>query len=147
MMANTIVAANHDARDPTTENYSPDCYTGLTRSGTDNHAQIRSDGGNIIGTGNTSCTPILVDSDRIGTNAAPIDPELAPLQQSWSNNWLPTHVPLPGSPAIDAAVSVPASTTFVGCPDHDQGDIARPLDGDGDGIARCDIGAAELQPL
>lgn len=39
------------------------------------------------------------------------------------------------SPALDAAVG--------SCSSHDQRRIARPRDGDGDGVARCDLGAFE----
>lgn len=45
------------------------------------------------------------------------------------------HPLLPGSPAVDAAVS---------CPPHDQRGAHRPQDGDGDGVALCDSGAYEL---
>jgi hypothetical protein len=43
-----------------------------------------------------------------------------------------------GSPAIDAVTG--------GCPPpgNDQRNVVRPLDGNGDGTARCDIGAYEL---
>ena len=46
-----------------------------------------------------------------------------------------------GSPAIDAG---PPASGANGCPAVDQRGAARPQDGDGDGTARCDIGAFEL---
>lgn len=48
-----------------------------------------------------------------------------------------THLPLPGSPAIDHV--------SAGCPPPaaDQRGAARPVDGDGDGSALCDAGAVE----
>lgn len=44
----------------------------------------------------------------------------------------------PASPALDAA--------FGSCSNHDQRKLPRPQDGDGDGVAICDLGAYELQP-
>jgi hypothetical protein len=49
-----------------------------------------------------------------------------------------THLPLPGSPAIDAGAASPV------CPDLDQRGETRPEDGDGDSTAECDIGAVEV---
>ena len=48
-------------------------------------------------------------------------------------------VPAPGSAAIDTGAATCAMTV-----DHDS--KSRPADGNGDGVARCDIGAFELQP-
>jgi hypothetical protein len=45
---------------------------------------------------------------------------------------------LPGSPAIDAGDN-------NGCPTTDQRGLPRPVDGNGDGVARCDMGAFEAQ--
>ena len=47
------------------------------------------------------------------------------------------HFPLAGSPVIDAG----DETT---CPLVDQLGTGRPIDGDGDSVARCDVGAIEL---
>ena len=49
---------------------------------------------------------------------------------------------LPGSEAIDAGTGA----TPPDCPATDQVGGARPLDGNGDGVARCDTGAIEFDP-
>jgi predicted outer membrane repeat protein len=52
----------------------------------------------------------------------------------------PAYYPLnPGSAAIDAG-------TNTGCPAVDQRGQPRPIDGDGDGIAVCDVGSYEYVP-
>ena len=47
-----------------------------------------------------------------------------------------TYALLPGSPALDAAIG--------DCNNHDQRGFPRPVDGNGDGVAVCDLGAFEL---
>ncbi len=66
-----------------------------------------------------------------------LDPLLGALQDNGGP--LPTHTLLLGSPAID--------TAGVDCPDADQRGEPRPVDGDGDLIADCDMGAVELQSI
>jgi CSLREA domain-containing protein len=50
-----------------------------------------------------------------------------------------THHPMTDSPAIDMADD-------ASCPAADQRGEARPFDGDGDGVAYCDIGSVEYLP-
>ena len=67
------------------------------------------------------------------------DPFLGPLQDNGGPTW--TQALLWGSPAIDAADNAK-------CPPTDQRGITRPLDGNGDGLAVCDIGSFEVnEPL
>ena len=70
------------------------------------------------------------------------DPQLRPLDIYRGPT--ASRPPLPGSPAIDAGSdSGPINFT---CPETDQRGEPRPVDGDGDGTAACDIGAVELDP-
>jgi hypothetical protein len=62
------------------------------------------------------------------------DPRLMPLDDNGGPTR--THALYPDSPAIDAAGDCELAT--------DQRGVVRPQDGDGDGIALCDIGALEL---
>jgi hypothetical protein len=64
------------------------------------------------------------------------NPLLGPLQDNSGDTW--THALLEGSPAIDTG-------TNTGCPPTDQRGVSRPVDGDLDGTATCDIGAYEYE--
>lgn len=73
----------------------------------------------------------MIDSwDRVGW-----DPKLEPLADNGGATL--THALQPGSPAIDLGQCPPAV---------DQRGITRGLDGDGDGLSDCDIGAYEFIP-
>jgi hypothetical protein len=66
------------------------------------------------------------------------DPMVGPLQNNGGTT--PTHALLAGSPAIDGGL------TTKECPEADQRGVARPIDGDENGSALCDVGAYEFEP-
>ncbi len=125
--------------------------------------------GNIIGdsAGWTDVTAPQLD-ENCG-DLIDVDPHLGPLADNGGPTL--THLPLPGSPAIDAACDGGAATGDINLNDilasmgyptiepgalplvgdgiliqRDQRDEPRPVDGDGDGEARYDIGAVEVAP-
>jgi hypothetical protein len=91
--------------------------------------QLTTLGGNLEGPGDTC---LLGGSDLVNVP----DPGLSSL--GFFGGPAPVYQPLASSPAVDAAIAAP------GCPALDQRGLSRPRDGDGNGSAVCDIGAAEL---
>jgi hypothetical protein len=115
VMTNTIIANNI-----ANETNWPDCY-----------GTIVSGGYNLVEEEN-GCT---ITGDTTG-NITGQDPHMGPLQ----NNGGPssTHALLAGSVAIDAGGP-------AGCSGVDQRGYGRPVDGNGDGLSYCDMGAFEVQ--
>lgn len=70
-----------------------------------------------------------------------VNPQLGSLQNNGGTTM--THALLPGSPAIDAGNQSPPGSGGTVCEATDQRGQRRPTDGNGDGVARCDIGAFE----
>jgi CSLREA domain-containing protein len=81
----------------------------------------------------------LEDTDTCGFTASSsitnTPPMLSPLQDDWGSTL--THALMLGSPAIDHGDP-------VNCPPTDQRGIYRPIDGEDDGSAVCDIGSYEF---
>lgn len=105
--------------------------------GADCYGPLYSLGYNVVGNGE-DCS--LTGADRFGNRLNPVDARLGPLGDHGGPT--PTLVPAAGSPAIDFV----AGGTPVPCGKRDQRGVARPDDGDGDGVARCDAGAVEVTP-
>jgi CSLREA domain-containing protein len=116
--SNTIIAGNSAAS-------GPDCAGAITSQG---YNLIQNTAGCTI-SGTTT-------GNRTGVSA-----QLGPLQ----NNGGPTltHLPASGSPALDAGNPATVGSGGSACPSTDQRGVTRPKDGNGDGAARCDIGAVE----
>lgn len=91
------------------------------------------DGATITNSGGN----IQFPGDSCGSeNFTVADPLLAPLASNGGDTM--TMGLGANSPAIDGAIN-------TRCPETDQRGFARPVDGDGNGTATCDIGAYELQ--
>ena len=92
-------------------------------------------GGEIVhNSSGATVTYSIVQGGYVGTNNLDVNPRLKPLA---NYGGFTKTMPLGyGSPAIDAG-------TNVGCPPADQRGIARPQDGDLNGISTCDMGATE----
>jgi hypothetical protein len=93
---------------------------------------------NQIYGGSPTITYSDIQGGYSGTGNIDQDPLLGPLADN--GGFTMTHALPYGSPAIDAGS--PAT-----CPASDQRGRPRPVDGDGDGVWRCDMGAYEYIPL
>ena len=139
-IGNSILARNTDGRLTSDPLFAPDCFSNVAFGFT-------SFRGNLVGVLNANCdmrdtifgAPPLFD--MTGTEGAPLNPLIGALL----NNGGPTatHSLLAGSPAIDQGTGV-TSATFFDCPSRDQRGLSRPVDGDGNGVDDCDIGASEF---
>ena len=109
-----------------------------------NGGTLRSLRYNLVGAG-TGC-PSDGAGDQTVDPATVFTDVLGPLQDNGGPTF--THGLLPGSPAIDAGDGVCTVATYQYAPPltTDQRGLPRPVDGNGDTIVACDIGAVELQP-
>lgn len=123
-MRNSILALN---RIDTVSLTADDCAGALV-----------SNNNNLIGD-TTNCTI----TGGVGKNLYALDPLLGALQ----NNGGPTstHLPAAGSPVIDKGKSSGCINVSGAVITVDQRVETRPIDGDGNGNARCDIGSVEVQ--
>ena len=113
---------------------------GLDGLGPDLAGDFTSQGFNLISIsdGSTGFTN-GIHADQVGTDAAPINPQLGPLQMNGGPT--PTHALLPGSPAIDQGNSFGLHTDQRGDP-RPFNNLFIPNAPGGDG---SDIGAFELE--
>lgn len=154
-MANSILAGNTDNRVSVSgeEIYanhdlaSPDCYSVTPY-------RFTSFRGNLVGILSDNCglrdtiygASLGFDQHGYFTSYVngthPLNPKLGVL----TNNGGPTktHKPYWNSPAVDKGTGV-TSSPLSDCPDKDQRGEPRPVDGDSNGTAKCDVGALERQ--
>ena len=121
-MVNTIVAGN-------TATIGADCFGG---------SFFASLGYNLIGK-QFGCGLNRATGDLVNVN-----PLLGPLADNGGPTQ--THALKPDSPAIDKGNPAVPGSGGSACEAADQRGVDRPVDGDGDGVARCDIGAFEYSP-
>lgn len=86
--------------------------------------------GLLLGSGDGNC-----NAEQVIANSDALTRVLYPLADNNSALQLQTHALRRGSAAVDKAVG--------NCPVQDQRGAQRPRDGDGDGVAVCDLGAYE----
>ena len=131
-LAGTIVAGNLASGSLTSPN--ADCDFSTSVSSSNNNLTGLNTGCTLTGTGNRTILPAAVSTTLLGPLA---------------DNGGPTRTHAlriaTGNPAVDADNNGVCAAPSVG--DVDQRGEARPFDGDGNGVATCDIGAFELRTV
>ena len=117
-LRNSVIAGNID-----TGGEAPDCNATLT-----------SQDYNLLGD-DTACTFVTATGDQVGTALSPINPLLGPLAANGGTTL--THIPLTGSPLLNAANPAVPGSGGSACEGNDQRALDRQLG------TRCDIGAVE----
>ncbi len=121
-LANSIIAGNKNTN---ASSPAPDCS-----------GKITSLGYNLI-----QSTAHCVITGTLTGNMSGTSPKLGALAKNGGPTL--TQMPQVGSPVIDKGNPAKPGTSVALCPLADQRNIARPRDGNGDKVARCDIGAVE----
>ena len=85
----------------------------------------------------------LKPGDQAGASSSPLDPALGPLADNGGPTL--THLPAATSPAVDMGDAGGCPGLLPGASTSDQRGSTRPVDGDGAGGARCDVGAVERE--
>ena len=88
-----------------------------------------------------TCSGFTATGDLTGTTAAPLDPGLGPLLLNEGTT--ASHSPQAGSSLIDTGSPAIPVTGGDACNAVDQRSFARPIDGNGNSTATCDIGSIE----
>ena len=86
--------------------------------------------------GVSTVTYSIIPDGHQGAGNLNLNPQLGPLMED--EDFTPAYYLPPGSPAIDAG-------SPSGCPETDQLGLPRPVDGDGNDSAICDMGAFEYR--
>jgi len=136
--ANTLIAGNLTASGSDSDCRGALESIGHTIVGNPAGCTITEGPGDQIGDGTSGGTVIAPLLGPPADNGAPVLVDGLPIA-------MPTRMPLPTSPAVDRA-SPSVGESPADCRPSDQRGVGRPIDGDGDGEARCDIGAIEAPP-
>jgi hypothetical protein len=103
---------------------------------------IISQGYNLVGI--AGCDIVSAPGDMIGTPESPVNANVRRVADNGGPT--PSNALISFSPAIDAGNPNAPGIGEYACEVDDQRGVARPIDGDGDEAARCDIGAYEFDP-